>query len=526
MKFIEKIKETFKQKKNIIAFMILFFVLVGILLSINTYGLGINSYDEYDYLEDIYWSEALLKSGKLISNDFTYYYMIPFGANIIMAPFVALLGPCMLANQIGMIVFLVIYLVAIFTLARSLFKDFNKQCYFVAIVSMFTFTYIGDQFWHHVIYYNLAFVCSVGQIGCSINIFNKKNSTLNYIGLIIWTIWGASNGLAIMALSSSALIISLFIYMMLQSKPFEYFKENKKIILISILSTIIGYVLNILATLNVKGIREEIKFVFDSAEAIVNNLFHNLFVCYLENFYVLSKGLSLFSVTGIGIIICILFAILVATSIYFLIHNWKKSRNEEKFVYINGIVISLICIAQFSMMKITNERFIFNATLYMFIVLAINVVNYLEKRNNRILILTLLLCFMAAFLFRGLRAYSANKIEKENKEEIISILEKEGLYYGFSEESTVWYTLSEGKIKAAGIKIVTDNPQNNRGNIPNDFYNKPDVNKFFVIITDEENNLIQDDSLTSIAIENKEINGYYIYVYDIEHWDYFKSLTE
>ena len=79
------------------SYLILGIVLISGIVLINTYPVGIYEYDKYDFLEGVRWARATLESGKILSPHFYYYYVIPFGANLIMAPFVKVFGQGLLA---------------------------------------------------------------------------------------------------------------------------------------------------------------------------------------------------------------------------------------------------------------------------------------------------------------------------------------------------------------------------------------------------------------------------------------------
>ena len=62
-----------------------------------------------DCADSLRWAEATLKSGRLISDNFKYAALLPFGGNLIFLPFVALYGFSMKAQICGLVVFILLY---------------------------------------------------------------------------------------------------------------------------------------------------------------------------------------------------------------------------------------------------------------------------------------------------------------------------------------------------------------------------------------------------------------------------------
>lgn len=532
MKLINKIKNTLSEKENLIAFFFLLISLIGCLITINTYGIGIHNFDEYDYLEDIYFASASIDAKAILNPNFYYTYRIPFGANIIMIPFVLLFGPSLLANKLGMIVFFIIYLLSIFSLAKALFKDFKSICYFVAISNMFVYTYCGDQFWHHIVYYNLAFVCLCGQLVCSINLINNKNKKINYIGLALWTWWGAANGISIMALSNVAIIISIAIYLFVKNKDIKKIlhSDEIKVLFALIAFTIIGFISYSLAMIGTSDIgRLNHKFTLVDADTMISNILIQIFVSYLEIFYVFSDGISLFSAAGIGILVQILFGVLlIIGSIIITIKNQKKYSDSQKIVIVSSLVIALICIAQYVITQDSNERYIINMVQSLFVVLGINFVIILDKTDTNKIWRLLVLCFMIMLSYRSIHSYSVNNIELENRKEVIEVLKDNNLYSGFCKKPGVFYTVSNGDIKAAGISVTDHiNAVTARSNIDEKYYNKPSAEKFFILLDDEQLNDVssKNSTLLNSALDKIVCNDYNIYVFDISLWDSISNNT-
>lgn len=206
-----KLFEILKSKK--ISYLILFFIIGCCIFNIFIFSYEMDSADVYDFLEDIVWAKATLDSKSLISNSFYYPYLIPFGPNILMSIFVSIFGPSLFANQCGMITYLIVYFLSILYLSNSIFDDKLKRNYFISISTLFVFTYAGENLFHHILYYGIALVCLLGELGAVINIVKGKNITTNFIILGICCFFGSVNSSSVAVLSNLVVIIGIVIFL-------------------------------------------------------------------------------------------------------------------------------------------------------------------------------------------------------------------------------------------------------------------------------------------------------------------------
>ena len=180
-------------------------------LRIFIFSIGIFYYDIPDYFEGVFWAEATLRSGSVINPDYVYYYLVPFGSNLIMAPFVALFGVSYIANQLGMLVYYLIYLAVLFHFSGVLYKENQKRLIFCAVISLFIYTYIGDNLLHHLLCYGIGFVCFLGELSCLVAISQKKQIVRNLVFLAFFCLWSSSNGPVTAALSGFPVMAALLI---------------------------------------------------------------------------------------------------------------------------------------------------------------------------------------------------------------------------------------------------------------------------------------------------------------------------
>lgn len=122
-----------------------------------------------DSTDSLRWAQASYESGKLISEDFHYAAILPFGGNLIFAPFVALFGYSVAAQLAGLVVYTLLLVSAMYYMAKGIGMN---RIWAAALVSltlliMSSSPKLREIMWEHVFYYNLGilfFCLGVGLV--------------------------------------------------------------------------------------------------------------------------------------------------------------------------------------------------------------------------------------------------------------------------------------------------------------------------------------------------------------------------
>jgi len=500
--------------------LIILITVVGALCVAFTYGIGINSFDKHDFLEDIIFANSSLNCGRILSDTYQFNYRIPFGGNLIMMPFILLFGPNNLANQLGALFIVIITVYCLYKLGKTLYDDQRKVLLFTTISLLFVFTYIGEQFIHHAIYYNICFVSLIGELAALINL-DKEYSKSNLVFFICWFIYGAINGPIPMILANATVLGSYVLFNMLNRKEenlISYIK-NKKVILGTTCS-IIGYILfkiSIIGTLETSGIQD--RFVFTSINTIFKNLTINFFNDYLANFYVFLSDLNIVSVSGIGMIVQLLFALIVLIQPIITIFNFKKYTKLQKYITICLVFVCIICMGMYSITTISNSRYLFNITTSFLMMFAFNY-DYLDNSRLNAFYKLSILGLAVLLLFRNTYTYIKGNNEYKKDLEIIKTLENNDLSIGFAKYSNPYYVLSNGEIKFINI-LVNESISVYNVNETSFFDDNDSYDKFFIMIDQDEFNDLNTearDFLINNYLETLEVNNYIIYIFDIKNW--------
>ncbi|MGN0572082.1 MAG: hypothetical protein ACI4K9_07870 [Candidatus Fimenecus sp.] len=161
-----------------------------------------------DTADTIMWAQATLESGRILSPNYYYAAMLPFGGSLLMLPFVALFGLSYTAHACGMALFLGIFFVALYLFAKHLSFSPNFRLLFLAAFCglMLCSSKFREMFCQHIIYYSLSilflllgFVLS--ENFCSALAAKQKNRSIAFgIGLFLFLLAVATDGMQIIGM--------------------------------------------------------------------------------------------------------------------------------------------------------------------------------------------------------------------------------------------------------------------------------------------------------------------------------------
>jgi len=160
-----------------------------------------------DCTDSLLWSQATYESGKLVSPDFHYAAVIPFGGNLIFLPFIAIFGYGITAQICGLALFAVLLFAAIVYLARGLgYKWYTAGAMLaVTVLVLSSSAKLREIMWEHIFYYNLGILFFVLGMGLAVRIFReggfldrdkKRVGDLVTLGILsVFAMIAATNGL-------------------------------------------------------------------------------------------------------------------------------------------------------------------------------------------------------------------------------------------------------------------------------------------------------------------------------------------
>jgi hypothetical protein len=111
-----------------------------------------------DCTDTIYWANAVYESGHILSDDFSYACLLPFGGSLLMLPFFPFFGLSMTTHVLGMLLFFVIFTVFLCLLLHEMHWDMRAiwTAGFVVLGILMSSKKTREMFWGHTIYYSLG----------------------------------------------------------------------------------------------------------------------------------------------------------------------------------------------------------------------------------------------------------------------------------------------------------------------------------------------------------------------------------
>ena len=498
-----------------------------------------------DMVEGLFWSEAAISGNGILNSVFVYSYAIPFGANLMLIPFIRIFGMTQLANSFGMLCFYLIIVATGFILLKELGVSYSKAIIGTAVLVLVFRSQIGVNLLHHTLFYQIGLICYMGLSGCLLHCIKCESPIKKrwYILLFVFALWNGSNGVATIMLSSFPVVVSLSIALLCEKIPI---KNAIKLISFVVVGVLVGYGIYILY---LNGIQESSylekagSYSFASTDSWIENL-REMPKIWLDYFMVLNPDQKqIVSPEGFETLISIVLAIICAAVPFAFVRQLRKLKIEDCFIFIGSIIIWAVCIIQYVFVrKGAEDRLIINGFFTNFILLSVAVCRYktrTAKQRTTFLITAILLCaYSICFPINANWTYHALETNE---------LEARELSYGLA--SSFWdaginTVNTEGKIKIRPVTV------RNGAIIPWEYqtkyswYDKPsDADEWFLLLHEDEyndlmnspNKLILDSSKEIISIKGNYANpndslrhayneyvenqDYKVLIFPVEKWD-------
>ena len=133
-----------------------------------------------DCTDSLRWAQATVTSGKLISDSFYYAAILPFGGNLIFAPFVAVFGYSVTAQLAGLTLFALsmigamYFMVSGFGMGRCASAGFVTVCLLILSSS----SKLREIMWEHIFYYNLGILFFCIGFGLAVRILRDGSDVM------------------------------------------------------------------------------------------------------------------------------------------------------------------------------------------------------------------------------------------------------------------------------------------------------------------------------------------------------------
>ncbi len=499
-------------------------------------------YYHADCTDSIMWAGASYDAGKLINPDFCYAAMMPFAANIIMWPLIAIFGLGLKAQIIGMVIFFLLFIAALIAVCRQI--SFSTEMTALTVGFLLFLLSSGEKlreiFWGHIIYYSFGPLMTLAILAAGFKLYKVvkdnggkgKDLTPGTIGygllMIVLTFISGVNGVQIASISSIPVVGALFAYLFFETKTKLLCKENVSRYIVIGVATM-GVLLGVVSIKQFTGGVEAGYANAYSKFAAIDDWTTN-FLDIPKNLFTimgatLNENTILFSGEGISILLRIVGTIILfGTPIVMLFQYKKIEKAEQKVILLTHHFASSVIIVGWTFGRLNAADWRLSPMIVTAVLCCMIQVNRIMKNTDGKRLAAIILIPFAAMSI--LTVHQCLTIESENTntkaiKEVIEILEDENISYGYA---TFWNAniitmTSESAVEARCIKftengISPDYYQTNRN-----WYGKDGKKgKCFVLMTQAEFTEHVTSGVNSF-IQAKDCGNFKILIYENNIFD-------
>lgn len=427
-----------------------------------------------DCTDTLFWAWASYESGQLISTDFAYAAILPFGGNLFMLLFVPFFGFSMKTQLAGMVLFFILFAAAILFFCRSIGQGwiFSSATVFVSCLVLSSSEKLLEIMWEHIIYYSLGilfFCVGLGllfRVSAAFREGNRKRLLVFASLLFAFTVISAANGLITLVSWILPAIFGLLMVWVFDESE-RGFSRNTRFTVLKIaalaFATGLGLLLLRLVSNGVSAGYADAYSGYDTMGNWTDNLL-GLPVNWLKLLGVSVKGgEALVSADGIVQMIRIFGGLLLPVMPYFAFFAYRKLSRPVRITVFAHLAVSafLLYSSIFGRLGLANWRLV---PMLGTALLASSAVLWDLLRSaprislRRIAVLLLIVpCLMAAISFRELAAMPSDYGRDSDAHLAAEELTERGLTKGYA---TFWNSqlitlLSDNLTEVRTVEIVT-----------------------------------------------------------------------
>ena len=467
-----------------------------------------------DCTDSIRWAQATYTSGHLISKEFSYAAVQPFGGNLIFLPFIALFGYSMTAQIAGLICFFLLFAAALYYLARGLNLSPAQSCGFVSlfILLLSSSPKLREIMWEHIFYYNLGILFFCLGFGLALRLTREEGllksfsayKTLDWIRLgvlILFSFLAATDGLQTLVCYTLPLMGALIVEYYLYNKPALSFNHKFSLSLLLCLILFwssLGYALIPLFTRGVEAGYANAYSTYSPMDEWMDNflgIFHNWLTLFGVS---VIKGDPLVSMDSVVNMLRIAGAFLLLFFPFVLLLRYQKLEDRPLRLLVSGhafVSAFIIFASTFGSLGKANWRLTPMLGTAVLVLLTWAFKKLQPVGQHLPAFLLVLGCVMlAGFSALTILKMPANYGEKDSWHESARVLKARGLKYGYA---NFWWaeriTLVSGNaVQVANINESNGKPVKNDYQLPAGSFEDKDTEAYFLLLTEADNRKMKD----------------------------------
>lgn len=463
-----------------------------------------------DCADSLRWAEATLKSGKLISDNFRYAALLPFGGNLVFLPFVALYGFSLKAQICGLVMFALLMAAALYYLARGM--EFNRWLS-AGFVSVFCLIMcIGNKLreimWEHVFYYNLGILFFCFGFGLTIRILRDvarpletRRDTVRYwirlAVLCVFSLIAATDGLQTLVCYTMPLLAGLIGERIFSREKTLLTRENAgtgALAAAILLASAIGFILIEPICDGVTAGYADGYSAYSAMDSWGDN-FRKLFHNWITLFGVSARdGDTLVSLDSVMTVIRIFMAYLILIFPVLQLFRLNKIRRRSLRIVLLGnfaVLLFIFFAVTFGRLSGANWRLtpLLGTSLISTFFTAADLIEEKGDSLRKGVLLLIALIITAIIPARTILTTPADYGRNQVLFVTARQLQDYGLKRGYA---SFWWAgaldmISEGKLEIANVNLEKDMPAKNFYQQAYDVYDDKDSESFFLLMSEKEN---------------------------------------
>ena len=523
------------EKKKLIEYLAFATFLFSVLFTLYMIIFVERGYYHADCTDSLMWAEASFDTKALVNPDFNYAGLMPIAGNVIMWPLVAIFGVGMKAQIIGLVIFFILFVLAIISACEQL-KFKNSNTMFAIAIALFLLSSsekLREIFWGHIIYYSFGPLMFFAVFAAGIKLYHKLQESMKIkplipmgIVLFILSFICGINGTQIACLSSVPIAVALVAYLFFKRR--KLFDKNNLSIYIPFVISAVG---TLVGMLFIKVVARGVTAAYADAYSgfgDMDNWMSALIMIPSSLFELMgikvNSSIELFSFSGIIILIKVVAVlVLFVTPIVMLFKYRKIKRVEHKIFLLAHHFTALVILIGWVFGKLSSAEWRLSPLIVSAsICCAIYASQFIEVKASKRMALIIAVPLLLMSFITVVQVMAMNKQSVENKsfEKVVKHLEEKNLKYGYGSfwNANVLTMISDSKVKVRDVKFDSGKMMPNDYQTNKNWYkNAPKLNEYFVLMTSNEYSQYYEGQNSSSFGKPKEIynfDNYVILIYD------------
>lgn len=444
-----------------------FFFLLSLFFVIYLIAVPMRGVFNSDYADTVTWAKASVDAKALFSKDFTYACLLPFGGQLLMMPFVAIFGYSYTAHACGMIVFFLLFALAL----SAFFRSIGANRFWVGLLlfcvtgSLCSSEKLREVYFGHILYYSLGGLFLLVGLTLALSLKNDKPDKIQWrlIAFCLWCVLCSTDGLTSLTLFVLPLCTAL-LFEHLCDKEVHFFSSESFSrslpVLYAIAASLAGLALGAALRNGFHAPYQEAFSTF-SSELDWQANFEKFFPSFLVLFTGPVKMYESFtSFTGIFSALRIVFGLFVLAAPLISLFFWKKLHRGEKLLIVAHFTVCATMLFAFVFGLLSNAEWRLTPMLFTSLLTTVCFVRRLSLLPfwNRFGLLALAFCTLIA----GLGFFDVSRLPATAPEgsgaDLAHYLELRGYTYGYSDfwDANAITVLSGDKVKCRAVDISED----------------------------------------------------------------------